>query len=100
MDKSHYNELVLLSEDIYTAATNRITDYCAKTYGQTAGDTMENQLEDFLFVAEEVSTYLMGNAMALLSPDEQEKEIRTITDNLRRVISYAQKKLGSDHKPS
>ena len=57
-----------------------------------------NQMEDYLFVAEETSAYFLGNAMALLDPDSQEQEIQTFVENLRRVISYAQKKMGNDQK--
>ena len=55
-------------------------------------------MEDYLFVAEETSAYFLGNAMALLDPDSQEQEIQTFVENLRRVISYAQKKMGNDQE--
>ena len=55
-------------------------------------------MEDYLFVAEETSAYFLGNAMALRDPHSQEQEIQTFVDNLRRVISYAQKKMGNDQK--
>ena len=100
MDKQHYNELVLLSQEIYDQATDKLTNYCANKYCGISNDTTENQLEEYLFVAEETSAYLLGNALALLSPDSQEEEIKTFTDNLRRVAAYAQKKLGDDQKPS
>ena len=100
MDKQHYNELVLLSQEIYDQATDRLTNYCANKYCGVGNDTTENQLEDYLFVAEETSAYLLGNALALLEPDAQEAEIKSFVEDLRRVISYAQKKLGSDQKPN
>ena len=100
MDKQHYNELVLLSQEIYDQATDKLTNYCASKYCAISNDTTENQLEDYLFVAEETSAYLLGNALALLSPDSQEEEIKTFTDNLRRVVAFAQKKLRDDSKPS
>ncbi len=100
MDKQHYNELVLLSQEIYDQAADKLTNYCANKYCGISNDTTENQLEDYLFVAEETSTYLLGNALALLSPDSQEEEIKTFTANLRRVMASAQKKMGSDQKPS
>ncbi len=98
MNKHHYNELVLLSQEIYDQAADKLTNYCASKYCGISNDTTKDQLEDYLFVAEETSTYLLGNALALLSPDSQEEEIKTFTDNLRRVISYAQKKMGSEQK--
>jgi hypothetical protein len=48
----------------------------------------------------ETSAYFLGNALALLDADTQEAEIKTFTDNLRRVIKYAQQKAGNDIKPS
>ena len=100
MDKQHYNELVLLSQEIYDQATDRLTNYCASKYCGISDDTTENQMEDYLFVAEETSAYLLGNALALLDPSSQEAEIKSFVDDLRRVMAYAAKKLGSDQKPN
>lgn len=100
MDPKHYNELVLLSQEIYDQATDKLTNYCASKYCGISNDTTENQMEDYLFVAEETSAYLLGNALALLEPDAQEAEIKSFVEDLRRVISYAQKKLGSDQLPN
>lgn len=100
MDKQHYNELVLLSQEIYDQAADKLTNYCANKYCGISNDTTENQLEDYLFVAEETSIYLLGNALALLSQDSQEEEIKTFTENLRRIIAYAEKNIGNDQKPS
>ena len=100
MDKQHYNELILLSQEIYDQATDKLTNYCAAKYCGISNDTTEQQMEDYLFVAEETSAYLLGNALALLAPDSQESEIQSFMDDLRRVIAHAQKKLGSDHLPS
>ena len=97
---NHHNELVELSQEIYDQAADRLTNYCANKYCGVGNDTTENQLEDYLFVAEETSAYLLGNALALLEPDAQEAEIKSFVEDLRRVISYAQKKLGSDQKPN
>ena len=100
MDKQHYNELVVLSQEIYDQAADHITNYCANKYCGIGYDTMENQLADYLFVAEETSAYLLGNALAHLEPDAQEKEIQSFVEDLRRVISYAAKKLGGEQKPN
>ena len=100
MDKQHYNELVLLSQEIYDQATDRLTNYCASKYCGISNDTTENQMEDYLFVAEETSAYLLGNALALLDPSSQEAEIKSFVGDLRRVMAYAAKKLGSDQKPN
>lgn len=100
MDQKHYNELVLISQEIYDQATDKLTNYCASKYCGVGNDTTEQQLEDYLFVAEETSAYLLGNALALLEPEAQETEIKSFVEDLRRVISYAQKKLGSDQLPN
>lgn len=100
MDKQHYNELVMLSQEIYDQATDKLTNYCATKYCGVSNDTTEQQLEDYLFVAEEISAYFLGNALALLDPNSQEAEIETFVNNLRRVITYTQKKLGSDQNLS
>ena len=100
MDKKHMNELVMLSQEIYDQATDRLTNYCANRYCGIGNDTTEQQLEDYLFVAEETSAYFLGNALALLDADSQENEIMTFTENLRRVIRYAQQKMGSGPLPS
>ncbi len=98
MDKQHYNELVLLSQEIYDQATDRLTNYCASKYCAVGNDATENQMEDYLFVAEEISAYLLGNALALLEPNTQEAEIKSFVDDLRRVMAYAAKKMGSNQK--
>lgn len=100
MNQRHYNELVLLSQEIYDSAADRLTNYCAGKYCGVGNDTTEDQLEDYLFVAEETSAYLLGNALALLEPDSREAEIKTFVENLRRVIAYAEKKMGEGNKPN
>ena len=100
MDKAHYNELVMLSQEIYDGAADRLTNYCANKYCGVGNDTTEQQLEDYLFVAEETSAYLLGNALALLEADAQEKEIQGFVEDLRRVMAFAAKKLGSEQKPN
>ena len=99
MDGKHYNELVELSQEIYDEATNRLTDYCAAKYCGIGNDTMEQQLNDYLFVAEETSAYLLGNALALLEADSREAEIQAFVEKLRQVSAFAEKKMGSDHRP-
>ena len=98
MDKQRYNELVMLSQEIYDHASDKLTNYCASKYCGVGNDTTKNQLEDYLFVAEETSAYLLGNAMALLEPEAQEEEIRMFVENVRRVMGYAQKKMENDQK--
>ena len=101
MNKEHYNELIDLSQKIYEFAADTLTNYCSAKYCGVGNDTTEQQMEDYLFIAGETSAYFLGNALALLTPDSQEKEIQTFTENLRRVIKYAQQKAdGNDLPPS
>ena len=100
MDKKHYNELIMLSQEIYGKAADRLTNYCVNKYCGIGNDTMEQQMEDYLFVAEETSAYLLGNALALLDLSSQEEEIKTFVTNLRRVVAYTQKKMDNDHLPN
>ena len=100
MDINHHNELVELSQKIYEDAADRLTNYCSAKYCGVSNDTTEQQMEDYLFVAEETSAFLLGNALALLDADSQEAEINSFVKDLRRVISYAQKKADMNSKPS
>ena len=52
-------------------------NYCTEKYCGVANDTIKEQLEDFLFVAEETCTYLLGNALVILFPESQEDEKRS-----------------------
>ena len=100
MDKQHYNELILLSQEIYDQAADKLTNYCAAKYCGISNDTTEQQMEDYLFITEETSAFFLGNALALLTPESQEEEIKTFTDNLRRVIRHQTNKAGGDLPPS
>ena len=92
MNADHYNDLIALSQEIYDGATEKLTNYLSAKYCAVGNETMEQQMEDYLFVTVETSAYFLGNALALLDADSQEKEIQTFTENLRRVIKYAQQK--------
>ena len=100
MDAKHFNELVELSQKICDYANDQIANYCSQQYCAVGNDTMEQQMEDYLFIAEESSAYLLGNALALLDPEAQEEEIQTFTENLRRVIKHQMNKAGGDIPPS
>lgn len=100
MDKKHYNELIVLSQRIYDQASGTLNDYISSKYGSNSNDTFEQQLEDYLVITEETSAYFVGNALALLDPESLEAEIKTYVENLRRVVAYAQKKLGSNPLPN
>ncbi len=94
MNQKHRNELIMLSQEIYDQASDRLNNYISSKYCAIGNDTMEEQLEDYLFIAEQTSAYFLGNAMALLDQSSQEAEIQTFVDNLRKVIDYAQRKMG------
>ena len=100
MDVKHFNELIEISQKIYDGATEKLTNYLSAKYCAIGNETMEQQMEDYLFITVETSAYFLGNALALLTPDSQEKEIQTFTENLRRVIKYAQQKANIGDKPS
>ena len=99
MDVKHFNELIEVSQKICDHANDQIANYCAQKYCAVENDTTEQQLRDYLFVAEQTSAFILGNALALLNPDTQEKEIRTFTENLRKVIRFAQKNAGGNTVP-
>ena len=100
MDAKRYNELIELSQKIYDQSTDTLSNYLSTHYCGVGSESNEQQLEDYLFVAEETSVYLLGNALALLDTKSQEEEIKTITENLRRVIKYAQEKAGNNTLPN
>ena len=100
MNKEHYNELLSLSREIYEDTTRKLTDYLEKTYGSAPENTMAQQMEDYLFVAEEATGYVLGNALALVDPESLELEIKTFESTLRRIVAAAQKKAGGNIPPS
>ena len=100
MEKKHYNELVLLSQEIYDHAADRLTNYCAEKYCGIGNDSMEQQLEDYLFTARQTSAFLLGNALALLSPESREEEIQSFLKDLRRVTALAESKFDGDSRPN
>lgn len=100
MDAKRYNELIELSQKIYDQSTDTLSNYLPTHYCGVDSESNEKQLEDYLFVAEETSVYLLGNALALLDADTREEEIKTFLTNLKKVIKYAQEKAGNDILPS
>ena len=100
MDVNHFNELIEVTQKICDNANDQIANYCAQKYCAVENDSTEQQLRDYLFIAEEAAAYILGNALTLLNPDSQKKEIQTFNENLRRVITFAQQKADSDIKPS
>lgn len=43
MDKQHMNELILLSQENYDHAADRLSNYCAQKYCGVGNDMMEQQ---------------------------------------------------------
>ena len=99
MDKKRHNELILLSQRIHEYGNQQLREYLEKAYADAGADSMGDQMEDWLFVAEETSAYSLGNVLALLEPESQEAEIRTFEDNLRRVVSLVMKKQAGEDAP-
>ena len=99
MDKKRYNELILLSQRIHEYGNQQLKEYLEKSYADAGPESMSDQLEDWLFVAEETGAYSLGNAIAMLEPESREVEIRTFEENLRRIISYAGKKQAGENTP-
>ena len=100
MNQEHYGELVALSQEIYNDINQKLIAYLDKTYGSVPENTMAQQMEDYLFVAEESTGYVLGNALALVDADSVELEISTFENNLRRIVAAAQKKAGGEIPPS
>ncbi len=91
MDVKHFNELIEVSQGICDHAADRIANYCAQKYCAVEGDSTEQQIRDYLFIAEESAAFILGNSLALLTPESQEKEIDIFIKNLRRVIDIQTK---------
>ena len=99
MDKKRYNQLILLSQQIHDDGNRRLKEYFEKAYADADAASMSDQLEDWLFVAEETSAYMLGNAVAMLEPEFQEEELKTFDKNLRRVIGHVMQKQAGDETP-
>ena len=52
MDVNHFNELIEVTQKICDNANDQIANYCAQKYCAVENDTMEQQLRDYLFIAE------------------------------------------------
>jgi hypothetical protein len=92
MDKKRQNELILLSQQICDSANGMLKEYLEKTYAEAGPESMGDQLEDWLYLAEETSAYLLGNAVAMLAPEVRDAEIEGFEKYLRKVILKAEEK--------
>ncbi len=78
MDKKHQAELTKVAEKIYDMAANEIQVYINKTYGGKEENTLTAQLEDFHVIADTASSYLMGNAMAMVEESCWDNDLETL----------------------
>ena len=92
MDNKKRNELILLSQRICDSANGMLKEYLEKTYAEAGPETMGDQLEDWLYVAEESCAYMLGNAVAMLDPEVRDAEITGFEKYLRQVIRKAEEK--------
>ena len=99
MDVKRKNALILIAQKINDNANDLLREYLESTYAEAGPESMNDQLEDWLYLAEEASAYLLGNAVAMLEPECQEAEIRGFENYLYRVISYAGKKQAGEIPP-
>ena len=88
MTKKHKNELTLVSQKIYDLAADEIQKYIIKTYGNEKSNTLAQQLEDFHVIADEVSAYLMGNAMAMVDESCWADDLKTLNEHVKQIASY------------
>ena len=74
------------------AASAVALSYLIWSNRQISHNLEQSQKNMSLYLAEESSAYLLGNAVAMLEPKCQEAEIKGFEAYLRQVISYAAKK--------
>lgn len=89
MTRKHQTELTKVAERIYDLAANEIQSYINKAYGSRQENTLEQQLEDFHVIADEVAAYLMGNAMATVDESCWEDDLKTLNGHIRQIAEYA-----------
>ena len=99
MTKRHQTELMNVAEKVYDAAVGEIQEYINKTYGSRTENTLEQQLEDYHIIAEEVAAFLMGNAMAMIDESSWDEDLQALTRHVRQVAAYAVSKQSADLAP-
>ena len=99
IDKKHIQELEKVAAEIYDLAAEKISAYINETYGNNTDDTEVQQLQDFLIIADEVSAYLMGNAMALAEPEFDEGNINELNSHIAQVTDYVRKEQIEKQRP-
>ena len=93
MDNKRRNELILMSQRICDSANGMLKEYLEKAYDGAGPETVGDQLEDWLYVAEESCAYMLGNAVAMLDPEARDAEITGFEKYLRKVIRKAEEKM-------
>ncbi len=88
MTKKHQTELTKVAEKIYDFAANEIQTYINKVYGSKQENTLTQQMEDFHVIADEVSAYLMGNAMAMVEETCWANDLKTLNGHIRQIAEY------------
>ena len=88
MDKNHQTELTAIAQKIYNFAANEIQDYINKSYGDNQENTLAAQLEDFHVIADTASSYLMGNAMAMVDESCWNDDLKTLNTHVRQIATY------------
>ena len=92
MTDKHAAELSKIAEKIYDYAANEIQAYINKTYGDKKELMLEQQLQDFHVIADEVASYLMGNAMALVDENYWGDDLKTLNGHIRQIAEYVASK--------
>ncbi len=88
MTKKHQAELTTVAEKIYDLAANEIQTYINKTYGGQQENSLAAQLEDFHVIADTASSYLMGNAMAMVEESCWDDDLKTLNTHVRQIAKY------------
>lgn len=88
MNKKHQAELTAVAEKIYDLAANEIQAYINKTYSNNQENTLPQQLEDFHVISDEVSAYLMGNAMAMVDEACWNDDLKTLNGHILQIANY------------
>ena len=90
MDKEHMDELYAVANEILKETDGKIIKYISGKYGENGPglETTREELQDYLTLVGEISAYLLGNAYSLLTPESQDQALKTLTENVKRVIKY------------
>ena len=88
MNAKHQAELTAVAERIYNLAANEIQGYINKTYSKKKDNTLAEQLEDFHIIADTASSYLMGNAMAMVEESCWDNDLKTLNQHVRQIATY------------